>query len=220
MRDRFVRPSVRAGACRGRRRHRRRRPSPRPRRRRRRRAAGARGRCALEEREAEQQRLQHRARAGALAEPTVGVELGDHAEHAHQVGWLESRGGFGESRLQVLARLDGIGAIEGGDEQRAQRVGEAAVELGEVVSVVDEALDEAEYAAVVAVGNDLEDLQVQLVADQPEHAAHVVVRDTVAREGEHLIEQRERVAHAAVGAAGDREQRVLVRLHPSEASTA
>src|SRR5690606_36653828 len=99
--------------------------------------------------------------------------------------------------------------------ERAQRVGEAAVELGEVVALVEEALDEAEDVAVAAVGDDAEQLQIQLLAHEAEDLAHVVGGDgAVGGEGADLVEEGERVAHPALGAARDRDERVGGDLDP------
>ena len=43
----------------------------------------------------------------------------------------------------------------------------------------------------------------QLAVDEAEQPGHVLVLHLVAAEGQHLVEERERVAHAALGGAGD-----------------
>ena len=79
-----------------------------------------------------------------------------------------------------------------------QLAGEVAV----VGAVIGEALHEVEQGQAVPRHHRARDGQKQLAVDEPEERVQVVVLHLAAAEGQHLVEEGERVSGAALGGAG------------------
>ena len=87
-----------------------------------------------------------------------------------------------------------------------------AREAAHVLAGGVERLDGAEDRGGVAREDRAREVFEGLSRDEAEDAEGIVLGDPLAREGDELVEGTERVAHAALGAARDGEQGVLVRL--------
>ena len=87
------------------------------------------------------------------------------------------------------------------------------VELDEVVSLVDELLDETEDRLVPPVAENVEDVEVALLLHQAQHAPNRLHVHGSPAEREDLVEERKRVPHAPVRLPGDQAQRVLGGIH-------
>src|SRR5580765_1975863 len=146
-----------------------------------------------------------------------------------------------ERAQQVLARvagrqrLEAIGLAFRGDlriadtrrvdpnhEEIAHEPRELAADDSEVEARFDHSAGQRERGRGVFVGHRFRDLELEIAADEAEHAADVLERDAVAREREHLVERGERIAHAAFGRPRHERQRGVVDLdllvggHPLE----
>ena len=77
-----------------------------------------------------------------------------------------------------------------------------AREVAVVGPVVGEALHEVEHGEAVALDDGLRGAVQQLAVHEAEEPGHVGVGDLVPGEREHLVEEREAVADAALGRIG------------------
>ncbi len=164
--------------------------------------------------EPQEQHLELDALLGAAPEAPGGLEVRHRHEQPQQVHLLEAPGHGEEPGPRVARDLHvGLG-IHPQREEHAQPVRESVHELHRVVAGVQELLDVGEHGGPIALRHPLEESQVSVLVHQSEHAADVRSVDPVAREGEHLVEQGQRVPHPALGPAGDRQQRALAGVDP------
>lgn len=98
--------------------------------------------------------------------------------------------------------------------QRPEHLGQPGCKLGEVGTGVDQLVEDAKDFSRRAVGHQGEDGGVGIVAHQPQHFTNAGRVEGPLAEGETLVEDREGVAHSAVGVAGDEQQRVGFGLEP------
>src|SRR5690606_33778306 len=127
---------------------------------------------AIEKREAEQQELDQDLLLAALAEAAVRVELGDLREHPEQIAGGEALGRGRVTLAKVGADLGGR-SVQFEDEERAQEVREAAVELGQIVPLGEQVGDVREDRGLPLVGDDVGELQVALVVHQAQDAPYI-----------------------------------------------
>ena len=83
------------------------------------------------------------------------------------------------------------------------------IELDEIVPLVHQFLDDTEHISVPTIPQNIDNLEVSLVLDAARHPSHRLDVERSTREGEDLIEHRQRIAHTAVGLAGDEPEGVL-----------
>jgi len=158
--------------------------------------------------ETQKQDLELDTRLRGAVEHAGGLELAERGEHPQQVRRDQGLGGGEETLARLGQEFDRLGLrIEPQHQEGSQRIAESAQKLRGVVPVVEKVLDEGEHPGPVPVRRDLEERQISIFVDEPEHAADVRDLDRVSPEGEHLVEGRERVPDAAFGTARDRPQR-------------
>ncbi|MEJ2207023.1 MAG: hypothetical protein P8170_23305, partial [Gemmatimonadota bacterium] len=76
------------------------------------------------------------------------------------------------------------------------------VELHQIVSLVQETLHQSEDLSVSPVGQDVQELQVALVFHQAQDTTHGLGIHIAAGEGDHLVQEGQRVPHAPIGLPG------------------
>ena len=101
-------------------------------------------------------------------------------------------------------------AEERGDGQIADLLHEITAEARHLVAVPVELLDGAQTRRRIAPQDGVRDAVEDRPVGDAERALHIRLRERLAAEDDHLIEERLRVAHAAVGLARDREERRIV----------
>ena len=158
--------------------------------------------------ELQQDEVERHPRVGGA--PQLALGAGQQVEAAQQV-LLGERAGERAQPLELLGE-DGVEerALRGGElheQDLAQVQEQLAHEVAVVGPVVGEALHELEHGEAVALDDRLRGAVQQLAVHEAEEPGHVRVGDLVAGEGEHLVEERQRVADAALGRAGDEGER-------------
>ncbi len=164
-------------------------------------------------REPEQHRLQHDLRVVALAEPSIRVQLGHLGQHAQQIAHRKAFRALCERWPQVCADARRFGPFQPCDQHGPQDIGEAAIELGQVVAFVEQPLDEMEDIRHAPFGQDVEQLQIHVLAHQAQNLADVLHGQAAIGEGQHLVQQGQGVPHAAFGPAGEEHQGLVVAFH-------
>ena len=114
-----------------------------------------------------------------------------------------------QSGAVVGARFNGFSAIQADTQEHAQAFDKAMIELHQIVAFVHEGFDEGKDLPVAVVQDDVEEFEVALFLDQAEHFPHRPGFDFSAGERQHLVEQRQGIAHPSVGLARDDAQRLV-----------
>ena len=91
-----------------------------------------------------------------------------------------------------------------------QHLSRAAHELRQIDSCIHQPVDQREYPRRAPFGHQLQNLGIELVVHQAQHLAHPLGGDRTLAKAEALVQHRQCVAHAAVGVAGNEDQRVIV----------
>ena len=140
-------------------------------------------------------------------EPAASLKIGHQNEKPKEVHLLELAGHLRESRPALGQELEHFALrIRPKDQERAQRLTQAAEELGRIVAVIEQSPDKRKHGRAIAARHRPEDLQIPFLVHQPQHATHLDDLD-LAAERQHLIQKRERVADTSIRAARDRHQR-------------
>ena len=151
-----------------------------------------------------QQHLHEDSRPPGAPKAAGRLQVRGHGKHPHQVARRERGGPLAVGGAKLGAHVAGAGLrIERDPQEEPKPLGQAVVELDQVVPGVQQRLDELEHGAVAALGHQVEQLQVALLRHDAQHAHHGVDAQLAARQRQHLVQQRQAVAHAAVGLAGN-----------------
>jgi hypothetical protein len=87
------------------------------------------------------------------------------------------------------------------------------VELHQVESLVQERLHQVEDAGPVACCENVEEMEIVVVAHHAQDPPHRVGRERSVGKGDDLVRQRERVPHSPVGLPGHQAERFVGSLH-------
>ncbi len=145
----------------------------------------------------------------AAAEPLLGIA--ENREEPDDIGGRELRRVLAHHGREPFGQSLGLTA-DAHEQQGAQGLGCAVHKLTEVSARLEQSVDQREDARRIPPGDSAKHVGVQLVGNQTQHLADARGGDWACSERQHLIEQRQRVAHAAVGALGDQVQRVVLDL--------
>ena len=139
------------------------------------------------------------------------LDLHDQVQHAQDITRREALRALGEFFLQSLGHVRERAAQHHG-ELRAQEIREIREEDREIDPEIGESRDGGEYIPGPALDDDVEQRQMLVLVHEPERLAHALGGDPAAAERQHLVRERERVAHGAVGGAREHRERVGIGL--------
>ena len=161
--------------------------------------------------EADQHHLGGSARVCRLARLLAALE--QHLPGARQKRRRQLAGDGGGAALLLGAQALAAGIVADGLDARGRvhRFGEIAEQLHRLGAVAMQVIERGQRRLGVAAEHVLEQIEDAPAVGEAEHVAHRLGAHLALAHGDRLIEQRQAVAHRALGGAGDERQRVVLR---------
>ena len=145
--------------------------------------------------------------------PNRPLDVGQELQHPEQIGRAVRGGVTFQCRTQRIRESLGL-PTENPLEEGAERLSRPTDELGEVGPTVHESGDKWEHVLGALRRYQVEELDVLLLADEPQSITHPFRGDRSFPKGKRLVEQGEGITHAAVCHSGNEKERVLFSLDP------